>query len=125
MLLDENPSCRLLKAADSGIGKLSRTPFTITSVDPNRAAARCVSRLDVPPPIPDHETVFEIDAMPFGGAQNHARARFSTIAPILVIVIADEAIVDMQAGAQMIVNRFHYSPVLAAAGDVRLIGNQN
>jgi len=79
----------------------------------------------IPPPVPNEEALFKIDAVAFRGLQNEAWPRFPAIAAVPVIVIADEAIVNRQAVAEVIVHRLYGLTILTAASDVGLVGNQN
>ena len=45
-------------------------------------ASRCLTALDIPPPIADHIALRNINPIFFSGLDNHARQGFSTIAMI-------------------------------------------
>ena len=81
-----------------------RSPLFISMIDQRGPDSGLVSCIDIPPAVPNQETVIHLDSILLSGPQQQARQWLATVAPIAIVVTADEEIVNRQCGANCIVN---------------------
>src|ERR1051325_9156943 len=109
-----SPSAELFQNPPRGLGERSDGPvrgtavgsgFRVAVVDQDRRTAGRPRGRDILPSVADQEARPEIDAVLGGGAKQQARTRLPAIAPIAIVVVADEQVVQRQRLEQRGVHR--------------------
>src|SRR5579863_5596013 len=101
--------------------RLSGLSLAIAVIDQNRFAPCGVAGIDVAPAISNNKAASQIDIVLALGLIQQARLRFAAIAVILIVMIADQDIVDWQQRSQSPMHRFDRLAALRAAGNIRLV----
>lgn len=123
--LPEDPVYSVREIPYGYIGAVGWPSFSISVVDPDGPAACHMPRVDIPPAVADHEASLQIDAMPFRRLEDQSRPRLPARAPVAVVVIAHEAIIQGEAVTYKMVQRFYCGAILPAPRHVGLVGDQD
>jgi hypothetical protein len=98
-----------------------RKCITVAGADQDRTASRAPSRFDVAPAVADHDAAGEIDAELLAGGKNESRFRLSTIAAIIVVVIAHSHVIEPERAGERAVGLLDKFPRCPSPPHVRLI----
>ena len=103
--------------------------LAVAVVDKDGAAASGFRAVDVPPPIADEKTPFQVDVVAAGGAQEHAGLRLPAIARLAVsrarMVTNFDPIQLRHRSPQLLVHGLNDFARLGSASNVRLITDDN
>jgi hypothetical protein len=97
----------------------------VTAIHKHRAAAGATPRLNVPPPVSDHETLIQVDIPVPRGIQKHSGFRFPARAVITIIMAADPDVIERNAVADPLVRGVDLAAFRCTAGYVGLICDHN
>jgi len=105
--------------------RLTSERFVIAPVDENGPTSCPLACFDVLPTVADDEAPRQVDMVFPCSSQDQPGKWLSTIAPIPVVMIANENVIQLQSSPELCIDCFSCFPVLSSTGDVGLIADHN
>jgi len=114
-----------VEVCDDQVGVRKRAPLRVVALDQYDSATRTPARLHIPPTIPNHHALLEVDVPLAGSVDEQTRQRLTAAALIRVVVRADPNIVERQPPAQLVIDRLDALSRLPAASNIGLIADDH